>query len=81
MVLITSVFFMYVSNIDFSTGNDRVEIQTQEIVDCEKRCASEKWCKGFVLSKVQGKCWLKDNLTGLKQINGQSIGALKVNGF
>lgn len=77
-LIAAGVFYIYAPNIDIATGQDFKEYPTGNTLSCEARCTEEVKCKGFIVSRVQGKCWLKSTLEGIKAIKVESVGGIKV---
>lgn len=79
-VILAASYYMYLPNIDISRGDDLKEYNISNTLSCEKYCTKNERCKGFIVSKNQNKCWLKDNVRGLQKDSSPSIGAIKLNG-
>lgn len=79
MKIAAAAFYLYVANIDIATGRDLKVYETGNYLTCEDYCSKNEKCRGFIVSRAQGKCWLKDTLDGIKGIKIESIGAVRLN--
>lgn len=73
-----SIFFFRVSSYDIATGNDLIEISNSSVERCEKACAYEDRCKGYVFNPANEKCWLKDTLSDFKKIKINTNTGIKI---
>jgi hypothetical protein len=79
MKIIATVVFIRFQSFDFSTGNDFLTINhINHPRKCENHCAVNEKCKGYVFSRNQKKCWLKDNLNGFRAVNNDEKIGIKV---
>ena len=77
--LILSVAFVRFQSFDFSTGNDFTTINhVTNKRTCEKHCAENPRCKGYVFNRTQKKCWLKDNFNRFRRVNNDEFIGIKL---
>lgn len=79
MKIIAAVAFIRFQSFDFSTGDDFITIpHINNKRRCEQLCAENARCKGYVFSRDQKKCWLKDNFDGFRTVNNSEFIGIKL---
>ena len=78
MRILTAIAFIRIAGIDFSVGHDIQSLSLESIEKCEEACIYNLKCKGFVFNYSHNKCYIKDNLNGIRQNNENELAGFKI---